>query len=95
MYPLILKPQAVLMARDAYQWYEDQRHGLGELFLTELDSCLKKIQTNPTANSKVVKNYRQGILRRFPYVIVYEILHKEIIILSIFHTRRNPDQKFP
>lgn len=94
MYPLILKPQAIWMARDAYQWYEMQSKGLGEHFLAELESSLKKIQTTPTANGKVNKNYRQGKLLRFPYVIVYEIIRTEIIVFSIFHTKRNPGQKF-
>ena len=94
MYPLILKPQAIQMAKDAYQWYEEQRQGLGELFLAELENCLKKVQTTPETNGKVKKNYRQGKLQRFPYVIIYEIIHKEIIVLSIFHTRRNPRHKF-
>jgi len=82
------------MARDAYQWYEVQSKGLGEHFLAELESSLKKIQTTPTANGKVNKNYRQGKLLRFPYVIVYEIIRTEIIVFSIFHTKRNPRQKF-
>lgn len=94
MHPLILKPQAIQMAKDAYQWYEGQRQGLGELFLTELENCLKKVQTTPEANGKVKKNYRQGKLQRFPYVIIYEIIQTEIIVLSIFHTRRNPRHKF-
>jgi toxin ParE1/3/4 len=94
MYPLIIKPQAIAMARDAYQWYEEQREGLGELFLASLDNGLKNIQSTPTANAKVKKNYRQGRLHRFPYVIVYEIIRSEIIVLSIFHSRRNPRYKF-
>jgi hypothetical protein len=73
MYQLVLKPRAILITKDAYDWYEAQRLGLGEIFLTELDICYKKIQTNPAANSKVKKNYRQGRLLRFPYVVVYEI----------------------
>jgi hypothetical protein len=36
MYPLIVKPRAVAMAREAYQWYEAQREGLGDLFLAAL-----------------------------------------------------------
>lgn len=38
MYQLILKPGAILMAKDAYNWYEEQRQGLGEIFLEELDA---------------------------------------------------------
>ena len=94
MHQLVLKPRAILMAKDAYDWYEAQRRGLGEIFLTELDTCYKKIQTNPAANGKVKKNYRQGRLLRFPYVVVYEIIRTDIVVLSVFHTRRNPGHKF-
>lgn len=82
------------MARDAYDWYEEQRKGLGEIFLAELDACYKKIQNNPTANSKVKRNYRQGRLIMFPYVVVYEIMRTDIVVLSVFHTRRDPRHKF-
>jgi hypothetical protein len=94
MYQLIIKPQAIAMARGAYQWYEEQRKGLGELFLAALNNGLKNIQLTPTANAKVKKNYRQGRLYRFTYVIVYEIIRSEIVVLSIFHLRRNPRHKF-
>jgi toxin ParE1/3/4 len=76
MYQLLLKPGAILMTKDAYDWYEEQRQGLGEMFLTELDTCYKKLQSNPFSNSKIKKNYRQIVLNHFPYVIVYEIINR-------------------
>ena len=33
MYSLIIKPRAILMTKDAYEWYEEQKPGLGEEFL--------------------------------------------------------------
>ena len=80
------------MARDAYQWYEGQRQGLGELFLTELDNCLKEIQITPAANGKVNKNYRQGKLLRFPYVIVYEIIRRDYCLIHLSHEKRSTAQ---
>ena len=94
MHQLVLKPRAILMVKDAYDWYEAQRQGLGEIFLAELDTCYKKILMNPSTYSKVKKNYRQGRLLRFPYVVVYEIIRRDVVVLSVFHTRRNPGHKF-
>ena len=94
MYTLILKQKAVEMAADAFQWYEDQHTGLGEIFISTLDSTLKKIQSFPTAHTKVKKDYRQVRLKKFPYVIVYEILKTEVVVLAIFHTKRHPRRKF-
>lgn len=66
MHQIVLKLRAILMAKDAYDWYEKQRKGLGEIFLSELDICYKKLQSAPTSSRKVVKNYRQARLKRFP-----------------------------
>jgi plasmid stabilization system protein ParE len=94
MYPLIIKPKAISMAKEAYEWYNEQQEGLGDLFLTELESCYDKLESWPTAYSKIKRNYRQLVLHTFPYVIVFEIIKKEVIIYSIFHTSRNPNKKF-
>ena len=79
---------------DAYYRYEDQQTGLGQLFLDELASFYQKLEQNPEIFSKVTKRYRQAILNRFPFVIIYEISKAEVHIYSIFHTSRNPNEKF-
>ncbi|TXJ22616.1 MAG: hypothetical protein E6Q24_20760 [Chitinophagaceae bacterium] len=40
------------------------------------------------------KNVRQAALKRFPYVIVYEIIKAEVVVFAVFHTRRNSKLKF-
>lgn len=82
------------MAKDAYDWYEEQRQGLGEIFLDELDNCYKKLESNPASSPKIMKNYRQARLKRFPYVILFEIIKTDVVVLSVFHTKRNPKNKF-
>jgi len=44
MCQLTIKPRAIEMAKDAYEWYEEQQVGLGDLFLKELDRCYDKIK---------------------------------------------------
>jgi ParE toxin of type II toxin-antitoxin system, parDE len=94
MHQIILKPRAILMAKDAYDWYEGQSKGLGEIFLDELDNCFKKLRINPARSPKIIKNYRQAGLKRFPYVVLFEIHKTDIVVLSVFHTKRNPKYKF-
>jgi len=92
-YRLILKPEVEGDVEEAYNWYEDQKEGLGEEFLSELTEFYKKIESNPTSFSKAKRSYRQVALKRFPYVIVYEIVKTEIVIYAVFHTSRNPRNK--
>ena len=58
MHSLIIKPQAILMTKDAYDWYEEQKPGLGEEFLSELDSTYLKLESHPEYFGKVKKNFR-------------------------------------
>jgi hypothetical protein len=94
MYQLVIKPKAIEMAKEAYEWYEEQQPGLGNLFLHELEGCYDKLESWPIIYNKIKKNYRQLFLHTFPYVIVFEIIKKEVVVYSIFHTSRNPRKKF-
>ena len=49
MYQIVEKPRAILMAKEAYEWYEKQKQGLGDEFLKELD---KFYHYKPTKKSK-------------------------------------------
>ena len=94
MYSLLIKPRAILMTKDAYEQYEEQKPGLGEEFLEELDVIYRKIESHPEYFGKVKKNFRRAALKRFPFVIVYEIFKTEVVVFAVFHTRRNPRHKF-
>ena len=83
-----------MMAKDAYDWYEHKSKGLGEIFLSELNNCYQKIEVQPTFYGKTKKNFRQIRLKRFPYVVVYEILNSEVVVFAVFHTSKNPKSKF-
>jgi plasmid stabilization system protein ParE len=94
MYQLIIKPGAVEMAREAYDWYNEQQPGLGDTFLQELEKGFEKLESWADAYSKIKKNYRQLVLRTFPYVIVFEIIKNDVVVYAVFHTSRNPSKKF-
>jgi toxin ParE1/3/4 len=93
MYQLIVKPRAIEMAKEAYEWYEEQQIGLGDLFLVELENCYDRIEASPLLYARIKKNFRQIIFRTFPYVLVFEILKDEVIIYAVFHTSRSLRKK--
>ena len=55
MYSLTIKPRAILMTKNAYDWYEKQKPGLGEEFLDELDGIYFKLESHPEYFGKVKK----------------------------------------
>ena len=48
-YRLIIRPDAELDIRDAFNWYEAQTLGLGSEFVRAVDVCLSHIGRNPSA----------------------------------------------
>lgn len=78
----------------AYEFYESRRKNLGEQFLNELENCFQSILLNPTTYKIVYSIYRQAVMQKFPFVVLYSVDKKDIIITAVFHTGKNPTKKF-
>ncbi len=74
----------------AYAWYEGQRYGLGEIFLTRVDACIRAVLRRPEIYAAVHENYRRALVRRFPYAIFYEYADDVVTVYCVFHTSRDP-----
>ena len=74
----------------AYTWYEKQRVGLGEEFLTSVDACIQSICRFPKIGEVVFKNYRRALVRRFPYAAFYEFETETVTVYCVMHTSRDP-----
>jgi hypothetical protein len=55
---LVLSPETEQDIREAYDWYENRRFGLGEEFLSCVDACLQRICRMPELHAKVHQDYR-------------------------------------
>ncbi|MBX2916949.1 MAG: type II toxin-antitoxin system RelE/ParE family toxin [Cyclobacteriaceae bacterium] len=76
---------------DAYDWYEQQRVGLGEEFLESMESARETILKNPeTYRIRYKKRIRAFLVNRFPYLILYILENETVNVVAIFHTSRNP-----
>ena len=89
---LIVAPEAEQDVADAYGWYESQRQGLGEDFLTSVDACIEAIRRMPEMHSLAHENYRRALVRRFPYAVFYEYARDAVRVYCISHTSRDPQK---
>ena len=94
IYKVIIKEEAYKDLQTAYDYYEEQKTGLGDAFIEEVKEKIDYIKFYPLHFSKVEKDFRQTLIDRFPYLLIYEISGKEVIVYSFFHTSRDPDKKF-
>lgn len=69
---LIVAPEAEQDIAEAYGWYEGQRVGLGEEFLSCVDASIETICRWPEIYAVIYEHYRRVLVRRFPYAVFYE-----------------------
>lgn len=93
IYELEIKEEADFEITEGYLYYERKRIGLGEEFLECIEYYLQRICENPKHFQIKKKNYREAYIRRFPYLIIYEIEENAIIVYSVFNTPQNPEKK--
>jgi plasmid stabilization system protein ParE len=73
-------------------WYESQRGGLGREFRAAIEDHFQQIAGHPERFTKVRGEVRRAVVCRFPFVIHFLIEAQRIVVLSVFHTSRNPEQ---
>lgn len=87
---IIIRPEAEFDLKEAFAWYEKQKEGLGKDFLAQIDNSINLIEETPRACQKIFKNVRRYLIHRFPCGIFYFINITEVIVIAIFHVKRNP-----
>lgn len=92
-YKLNVREEAKKNITDGFLFYEDKSVGLGARFVNEVEDILNYIESYPEHYQIKYKNYREGVLKVFPFVVIYEIFDKEIVVYAIFPTRDNPTKK--
>jgi plasmid stabilization system protein ParE len=87
-------PKAQKEILDAWEWYEERRIGLGDLFKDEVAKKIRDVVENPL-HYQLKGRYREAQTDVFPYLIVFRFDKKAdiIFIVSVFHMKRNPKKK--
>ncbi|MEQ1887428.1 MAG: type II toxin-antitoxin system RelE/ParE family toxin [Bryobacteraceae bacterium] len=75
--------------REAFQWYEQARPGLGERFLLAVEDALDFLAAKPQIYARVFEDCRRAFVRGFPYSIYYEQVGDHIFVYGILHSARD------
>ena len=82
-------PEAQQELIDAAVWYDDRREGLGDEFIDAVSALVAEIRSMPERFPVVHDDVRQGILRRFPFVVYFRLVGERILVVSVFHASRD------
>jgi plasmid stabilization system protein ParE len=88
--PIVFRAEARVEFDEAFDWYEQQQAGLGADFLMCVAELLERIESLPEAYEVVFENVRRAVVHKFPYLILYKVEPNQVVILAVFHSKRDP-----
>lgn len=57
----------------------------------EVERVFARLGENPEIGPPARHNARKLLVRRFPYVVIYRVEAKRVLVLAVGHQRRHPD----
>ena len=89
-YRLISEPAADFDVEAAFDWYENERDGLGLEFLDELRAAYNGIVDGPLKYQLLRSGICRALLRRFPYAVYFVVENDRIVVLAVLRASRDP-----
>lgn len=87
----ILRRAAERELEDAYDYYERIREGLGGDLVALIQSVFDAILENPRLYAVAHRDIREALVSRFSYAFYYRTTKTHVIVISVFHTSRDPE----
>jgi plasmid stabilization system protein ParE len=87
---VVFRPEARNELLAAQAWYESRAAGLGLEFARVVDAAVASASRSSNAFAQIAGNCRRILLRKFPFSLVFRVRGDELLVLAIFHHRRNP-----
>ncbi len=89
MHALKKLPATEADVAEAAEWYEAQRPGLGQRFVSAVQSADRLLSANPLRYAVRFADIRRLNLEDFPYAIFFFLHNDLIVILAVLHMRRD------
>lgn len=94
MYKVVYTPNALSEFEESISWYSERSITVAEKFMIEVGVGINKVRNHPYRFKNIYKNFFEIKVRKFPFDIIYIIEKERIVIISIYHQKRNPKRKY-
>lgn len=74
----------------SFHFYFVESSKVAESFLKQINKSLSEIKQRPFSFPLIFNNIRKYTVKKFPFLIYYQITNKTIRIIALFHSSRNP-----
>ena len=95
--PFTLHSLAELDVLGAWEWYEQQRPGLGDRFVMSVGAAIVRASRWPNAGTPAIHDDNGEVVERrvatagFPYAVRYRVTDGQLVVMAVYHRRRRPD----
>lgn len=93
-YILDIKISAEKGIIEAYDYYESKQLGLGVRFMDYVETHIDMIKENPLLFQKKHKDFRQVIVKPYPYHIIFEVEDNIISIYKVIFAGRSSRKRY-
>ncbi len=90
-YKLELSNEAEADFESSYNYYASVSETVADNFFKQTNESFEQILKNPEIYPKIYKNIRRYVLKKFPFVVYFQIENEIIKVIALFHTSRNPE----
>ena len=87
---VVLRKAARAEFDTAALWYKERGRNLGARFVLEIDRAIQLATEHPQRFPVKHGEIRCIQARRFPYSVFYRAEAHRIVVLAVFHARRDP-----
>jgi toxin ParE1/3/4 len=84
-----IRPAAQADLREARDWYDRRREGLGNEFLLAIADAMLALEEAPQRQPIYYRDFRRVLTERFPYRIFYRIEGQTVIVYRVLHGARD------
>jgi toxin ParE1/3/4 len=90
MLPYRLNRRAASDLSAAREWYDRQSIDLGNEFIDAAMAAVRAARERPMSFPEVVEGARAVSCGKFPFRVYFEVVHKMVRVLAVYHTARDP-----
>ena len=86
---VLSRPRAEEDLREARQWYEERREGLGDELVAAVRRAIRSLEAEPEQRPLYYREFRRLLIRRFPYKIFYLVEPDCVVVFRVLHGKQD------
>ena len=94
IYQVILLESVYEELNEIAFYYEERKTDLSIEFLADWEASMSQLNKHPLIFQIKHKQLRSIQLNKFPFLVVFEIIEKRVVVYRVVHVKRNPKKVY-